>query len=95
LGVRVSPGAPLFSVFQKKSFAERPHLLTSVSTPLIQLTDVDKHFGANHALKSVSLDIIKSESLALIGPSASGKTLLLKTIMGLIRAALRSMASRQ
>jgi phospholipid/cholesterol/gamma-HCH transport system ATP-binding protein len=58
--------------------------LTSVSTPLIQLTDVDKHFGANHALKSVSLDIIKSESLALIGPSASGKTLLLKTIMGLI-----------
>ncbi|MGY8990547.1 MAG: ABC transporter ATP-binding protein [Rhodospirillales bacterium] len=53
-------------------------------TPLIQLTDVDKHFGSNHALKNVSLDIMKGELLALIGPSASGKTLLLKTIMGLI-----------
>ncbi|MGA0395411.1 MAG: ATP-binding cassette domain-containing protein, partial [Rhodospirillales bacterium] len=51
---------------------------------LIQLTDVDKRFGENHALKSVSLDIYRGESLALIGPSASGKTLLLKTIMGLI-----------
>jgi len=53
-------------------------------TPLIQLIDVDKHFGSNHALKNVSLDIMKGELLALIGPSASGKTLLLKTIMGLI-----------
>lgn len=54
------------------------------SNPLIQLTDVDKRFGDNHALKNVSLNIDQGESLALIGPSASGKTLLLKTIMGLI-----------
>jgi len=57
---------------------------SSLSKFLIQLTDVDKRFGDNHALKSVSLNITQGESLALIGPSASGKTLLLKTIMGLV-----------
>ncbi|MEQ8195127.1 MAG: ATP-binding cassette domain-containing protein [Rhodospirillales bacterium] len=52
--------------------------------PVIRLTDVHKHFGDNHALKGVTFDIVKGESLALIGPSASGKTLLLKTVMGLV-----------
>ena len=55
-----------------------------MTNPLIELVDVDKRFGDNHALKSVSLTIERGESLVLIGPSASGKTLLLKTIMGLI-----------
>ena len=57
---------------------------SSLSDSLIQITDIDKRFGDNHALKSVSLSVAQGESLALIGPSASGKTLLLKTIMGLV-----------
>lgn len=55
-----------------------------MSDPVIQLTDVHKHFGDNHALNGITLEIARGESLVLIGPSASGKTLLLKTIMGLV-----------
>ncbi len=57
-----------------------------MTEPIIKIEDVHKRFGDNHALKGVSLEIAQGESLALIGPSASGKTLLLKTIMGVIHA---------
>jgi phospholipid/cholesterol/gamma-HCH transport system ATP-binding protein len=55
-----------------------------LSDPVIRLADVHKYFGDNHALKGITLDILRGESLVLIGPSASGKTLLLKTVMGLV-----------
>ncbi len=49
----------------------------------IQLEGVTKRFGAVKALQGVDLDIAKGESVVLIGPSASGKSLILKTILGL------------
>ena len=51
----------------------------------IRLSDVSVYFDAVAALKNVSLDIPKGESLALIGPSAAGKSVLLKTLVGLHR----------
>lgn len=56
------------------------------STPKIELRGVSKSFGDNHVLKCVDLDVGAGESLVLIGPSASGKTLILKLILGLMRA---------
>jgi phospholipid/cholesterol/gamma-HCH transport system ATP-binding protein len=53
-------------------------------TPLIQLTQVEKRFGANHALRGIDLSIVKGDALVLIGGSGAGKTLILKCIMGLI-----------
>ncbi len=52
--------------------------------PKIQLQGVTKSFGDNHVLKGVDLDIGTGQSLVLIGPSASGKTLILKLILGLV-----------
>ncbi len=52
--------------------------------PLIQLTGVEKHFGANHALRGVDLSVDKGDTLVLIGGSGAGKTLILKCIMGLV-----------
>lgn len=37
-----------------------------------------------HAIRGVSLDVYKSESLAIVGESGSGKTVLTKTFMGLL-----------
>jgi phospholipid/cholesterol/gamma-HCH transport system ATP-binding protein len=54
-------------------------------TPKIRLEGVNKSFGDNHVLKGVDLEVGGGESLVLIGPSASGKTLILKLIMGLMR----------
>ncbi len=52
-------------------------------TPKIKLEGIVKSFGDNHVLKGVDLEVADGESLVLIGGSASGKTLLLKLILGL------------
>jgi len=52
-------------------------------TPQIQITSVDKHFGAFHALKDIDLTIHKGAFVALVGPSGCGKSTLLRSIAGL------------
>ncbi|MBT3991514.1 MAG: ATP-binding cassette domain-containing protein [Rhodospirillaceae bacterium] len=54
-----------------------------MAVPKIKLEGVTKSFGSNHVLKGVDLEVADGESLVLIGGSASGKTLLLKLILGL------------
>jgi phosphate transport system ATP-binding protein len=46
----------------------------------LALRDVSVQYGANAAVKSVSLSIHQGEVLALIGPSGCGKTTLLRTL---------------
>ena len=53
--------------------------------PKIELKGVTKSFGNNHVLNGVDLSIAKSESLVIIGGSGTGKSVLLKCILGLIR----------
>ncbi len=54
------------------------------STPKIKLEGVTKSFGDYHVLKGVDLEIANGDSVVLIGASASGKTLLMKCILGLV-----------
>ena len=54
-----------------------------MSEPKIRLVDVCKAFGVQRALDGISLDVADGESLVLIGGSGSGKSLLLKSILGL------------
>lgn len=51
---------------------------------LIEIRDVHKAFGAQQVLRGVDLDVHPNEMLTLIGGSATGKSLLLKIVMGLV-----------
>ncbi|SDC63703.1 phospholipid/cholesterol/gamma-HCH transport system ATP-binding protein [Sphingomonas sp. YR710] len=51
----------------------------------IVLEDVAKAFGTNAVLDGVNLEIERGESMAIIGQSGSGKSVMLKCILGLIR----------
>ncbi|MBO6825946.1 MAG: ATP-binding cassette domain-containing protein [Sneathiella sp.] len=51
----------------------------------IKMTGVEKRFGANKALDGLDLSVNAGEILTLIGPSGSGKSLALKSIVGLER----------
>lgn len=50
--------------------------------PAINLQNVTKNFGANHVLRGIDLDIPAGGSVVVIGPSGTGKTVLLKTLIG-------------
>lgn len=46
----------------------------------IECKDIDFHYGSNHALKGVSLQIMENKITALIGPSGCGKSTFIRTI---------------
>ncbi len=51
---------------------------------MIEITNLHKTFGGNYVLRGVDLKIEEGESLAIIGRSGSGKSVLLKHIVGLL-----------
>ncbi|MBA4351616.1 MAG: ABC transporter ATP-binding protein [Rhodobacter sp.] len=52
---------------------------------MITLTDVTKTFGRNRVLRGVNLTIPSGQSMVIIGGSGTGKSVLLKCILGLGR----------
>ncbi|RAP42718.1 ABC transporter ATP-binding protein [Rhodovulum viride] len=52
---------------------------------MIELRDIHKAFGRNHVLRGVTLTVPKGESMVIIGGSGTGKSVLLKCILGLVR----------
>lgn len=54
------------------------------STPVIRIRNLKKSFGTNHVLRDFSMDLQPGESLAILGKSGSGKSVLIKCIIGLL-----------
>ena len=52
---------------------------------MIELRDVHKAFGSNRVLRGVDLTIGRGTSMVVIGGSGTGKSVLLKSILGLVR----------
>jgi phospholipid/cholesterol/gamma-HCH transport system ATP-binding protein len=52
---------------------------------MIELRKVHKRFGTQVVLDGVDFDVREGETVALLGPSGTGKSVLLKHIIGLIR----------
>ena len=57
---------------------------TSSPTALLELRDVNTHYGAVHILKDVNLAIYPGELVCLLGGNASGKTTTLKALLGMV-----------
>lgn len=51
----------------------------------IRIENLNKHFGEKHVLKDVNLEIQAGETFAIIGPSGTGKSVLLRHIVKLVR----------
>lgn len=51
---------------------------------MITLSEVHKSFGTNQVLRGVNLTIPKGESMVIIGGSGTGKSVLLKSVLGLV-----------
>jgi len=57
----------------------------SKGTPKIQLKGVKKSFGSNHVLNGTDLEVPQGKSLVVIGGSGTGKSVMLKCILGLLQ----------
>ncbi|RWM20493.1 ABC transporter ATP-binding protein [Mesorhizobium sp.] len=56
-----------------------------MSEPLLSVRDLHAWYGEGHALHGVSLDVLRGETVTLLGRNGVGKTTTLRAIMGLIR----------
>lgn len=54
--------------------------------PKFSLKNLCKNFASNHVLQGVNLEVFPGESLVIIGGSGTGKSVLLKCLLGLIQA---------
>ena len=52
--------------------------------PMIEITNLHKSFGTFQVLRGVNLTVEKGESMTVIGGSGSGKSVLIKHIIGLL-----------
>ena len=52
---------------------------------MIRLTDIHKSFGDNAVLQGVTLHVPRGESMVVIGGSGTGKSVMLKCVLGLIQ----------
>ena len=56
-----------------------------MSTPLIQASDLNTHYGASHILRGVNFTVGQGQTIGLMGRNGMGKTTLLKSIMGIVK----------
>jgi phospholipid/cholesterol/gamma-HCH transport system ATP-binding protein len=57
-----------------------------MSEPVIEINNLRKSFGPQEVLKNVSLKLINGENLVVLGKSGTGKSVLIKCIVGLLKA---------
>ena len=48
--------------------------------PVLEVKNIEKHFGATRVLEDISFDLEQGQALAIIGSSGSGKTTLLRCL---------------
>ncbi|MFN8912401.1 MAG: ABC transporter ATP-binding protein [Alphaproteobacteria bacterium] len=55
-----------------------------MSSSKISVRNISKTFGSNHVLKGINFDVMKGESFVIMGGSGTGKSVLIKSIIGLL-----------
>ena len=60
-------------------------MISDTEKNLIEVHDVHKSFGNNHVLRGINLNVKHGESMVVIGGSGSGKSVLIKCIIGILK----------
>ena len=53
---------------------------------VIEIENLSKSFGNQMVLKNISLKLLNGENLAVLGKSGTGKSVLIKCIVGLLKS---------
>src|SRR6266850_883795 len=64
-------------------FSRRPEFVGETMKALIELKSVTNRFGSQIVHDGISLALYEDETLGLVGGSGSGKSVLLRTMLGL------------
>lgn len=56
-----------------------------MTTPLIQTTGLNTHYGQSHILRGIDFTVGQGQTIGLMGRNGMGKTTLLKSIMGIVK----------
>lgn len=72
----------------KKSLVKESETSTDSKTEkaVIEITHLKKSFGNQHVLKNITLNLYNGENLVVLGKSGTGKSVLIKCIVGLLNA---------
>src|ERR1019366_1657677 len=58
--------------------------MDAARNPVIEIKDLTKSFGENHVLRKFNFELFEGENVAVMGKSGSGKSVLIKCIIGLM-----------
>lgn len=72
-------------ISEGESPAEKSTIFEKEKGYILELEDVQKAFGSNEVLKGVDLKVKKTETIVILGKSGTGKSVILKCIIGLIQ----------
>lgn len=53
--------------------------------PILRIKDLQKSFGDNHVLNGFTLELFEGENLVLMGKSGSGKSVMIRCLVGLMQ----------
>lgn len=67
------------------AFSEQQLKKDEASEVMASIRDLRKSFGDREVLKGVNLDLYKSENLVILGRSGTGKSVLIKCMVGLMK----------
>ena len=62
-----------------------PNELSAAKDVVIEIRDLRKSFGDNHVLNGFSMTLYKGENLVVMGKSGSGKSVMIKCLVGLMQ----------
>ncbi len=68
--------------------------MSDAAVPLVDAHDIHVHYGESHVLRGVSLTVRAGEAVGLLGRNGMGKTTLIRTLMGHVRAIAGRIAVR-
>ena len=65
--------------------AEKEVAITNSKKAVIEIEDLHLSFGSNHVVNGISMNLYDNENLVILGKSGTGKSVLIKCIVRLLK----------